>query len=40
MSPNVFERVQGMRRIVYDSHDYQEGIASFKEKRKPHYQGK
>ncbi|HNY29346.1 MAG TPA: methylmalonyl-CoA decarboxylase [Fibrobacteria bacterium] len=40
MSPNVFERVQGMRRIVYDSHDYQEGIDSFKEKRKPVYKGK
>lgn len=40
MSPNVFERVQGMRRIVYDSDDYQEGIDSFKQKRKPVYQGK
>lgn len=40
MSPEVFERVQGMRRIVYDSHDYQEGIDSFKEKRKPVYEGR
>jgi len=40
MSPNVFERVQGMRRIVYDSADYQEGIDSFKQKRKPTYTGK
>lgn len=40
MSPNVFERVQGMRRIVYDSDDYQEGIDSFKQKRKPVYKGK
>lgn len=40
MSPEVFERVQGMRRIVYDSHDYQEGIDSFKAKRKPVYQGR
>lgn len=39
MSPEVFERIQGMRRIVYDSHDYQEGIDSFKEKRKPVYTG-
>lgn len=40
MSPEIFERVQGMRRIVYDSADYQEGIDSFKQKRKPVYQGK
>ena len=40
MSPEIFERVQGMRRIVYDSQDYQEGIDSFKQKRKPTYQGR
>jgi len=40
MSPEVFERIQGMRRIVYDSHDYQEGIDSFKAKRKPVYHGR
>ena len=40
MSPEIFERVQGMRRIVYDSLDYQEGIDSFKQKRKPNYTGK
>jgi methylmalonyl-CoA decarboxylase len=40
MSPEIFERVQGMRRIVYDSHDYQEGIDSFKQKRPPVYQGR
>lgn len=40
MSPEVFERIQGMRRIVYDSDDYQEGINSFKEKRKPVYTGR
>lgn len=39
MSPEVFERVQGMRRIVYDSNDYQEGIDAFKQKRKPEYHG-
>ena len=39
MSPEIFERVQGMRRIVYDSLDYQEGIDSFKQKRKPIYTG-
>lgn len=26
LSPETFERVQNMRRQVYDSHDYQEGI--------------
>jgi methylmalonyl-CoA decarboxylase len=40
MSPEVFERIQGMRRIVYDSNDYQEGIDSFKAKRPPVYTGK
>lgn len=39
MSPQGFERVQGLRRVVYDSHDYQEGIRAFKEKRKPHFRG-
>lgn len=31
----VFESIQGMRREVYDSDDYREGIQAFKEKRKP-----
>jgi hypothetical protein len=35
MSPRRFERVQGLRRIVYDSEDYAEGIRAFKDKRKP-----
>ena len=39
MSPQGFERVQGLRRVVYDSHDYQEGIRAFKEKRKPVFRG-
>ena len=39
MSPQGFERVQGLRRIVYDSQDYKEGIRAFKEKRKPRFRG-
>ena len=39
MSPQGFERVQGLRRLVYDSEDYQEGIRAFKEKRKPQFRG-
>ena len=34
MTPQGFERVQGLRRVVYDSEDYREGIRALKEKRK------
>ena len=40
MSPETFERVQSLRRQVYDSKDYQEGIRSFLEKRAPRFEGK
>ncbi|MGB4062637.1 MAG: methylmalonyl-CoA decarboxylase [Azonexus sp.] len=39
LSPADFERIQGLRRVVYNSRDYAEGINAFKEKRKPLYLG-
>jgi len=34
------ERIQSVRRRVYDSADYHEGLLAFKEKRKPHFEGR
>jgi methylmalonyl-CoA decarboxylase len=39
LPPELFERLQGLRRIVYDSADYEEGLRSFMEKRKPQFRG-
>jgi methylmalonyl-CoA decarboxylase len=39
ITPELFERIQGLRRIVYDSRDYQEGLNAMRDKRKPNFIG-
>lgn len=40
ITPNAFEYIESLRRKVYCSDDYKEGINSFKEKRRPNFKGK
>ena len=39
LSPETFERIQGLRQAVFDSHDYIEGTTAILEKRKPLFIG-
>jgi methylmalonyl-CoA decarboxylase len=39
LSPDTFERIQGLRRQAYESDDYKEGKTAFLEKRKPVFRG-
>jgi methylmalonyl-CoA decarboxylase len=39
LSPETFERLQGLRRVVYDSNDYREGLHAFLDKRTPVFVG-
>jgi methylmalonyl-CoA decarboxylase len=40
LSPSAFERIAQLRKVVYQSDDYKEGIKAFMEKRIPKFSGK
>jgi methylmalonyl-CoA decarboxylase len=40
IAAQTFERLQDMRRMVYDSEDFREGIAAFHAKRPPRFTGR
>ena len=40
LNPEGFQRIQAIRRRIYDSADYQEGIRAFFERRAPQFEGR
>jgi methylmalonyl-CoA decarboxylase len=40
LNPEGFQRIQSIRRRIYDSADYQEGIRAFFERRAPQFEGR